>query len=107
MAEPMAFAQPKCSGFRTDAAPRDLLRQNDGAAADEDRRRLSAFETFMASTAVLNQRADGGHGLVRNLLAGCAAAFDVSPSSTMPSRTAMSVAVITSPPNTRAFFVIS
>ena len=101
----MALAQPKCSGFRTDAAPLILS----GRMMEPPPTRIrsaSALETFMAST--LSSTRERMTAMAFSATSwGMAAARDASPSSTMPRRTAMSVAVITSPPKTRAFLVIS
>ena len=69
-------------------------------------RSASAFETFMESTLSSTMARMTARALSATSR-GIPAVLSASPRSVRPQRTAMSVAVMTSPPKTRAFFVIS
>ena len=104
MAEPMALATPPSAGLATLRAPESFS----GRMMEPPPTRItstSPADTFMASRAssarvVMAARALRAKPSSRPMT------FSRSPSSVMPSRTAMSVAVQTAPPKHRASSVI-
>jgi hypothetical protein len=103
MAEPMALAVPKYSGFSTDRAPAS----RSGRMMEPPPTRMTSTSspvTFIASSAS-SASVRMTSIAARANASSSRAAFDLSPRSDMPRRTAMSVAVTVSPPKTRAFSV--